>query len=88
MEAVDEVLANEITEQHSNLKTTDIDKRIAILQHDLAEQVKQRMKVISKATVIRKIANDLMAMSLEGINNNFDDDSMKEFLGATLRLSL
>ena len=82
MEAVDEVLANEITERHSNSKTTDIDKRIAILQHDLAEQNKAKEEVISKATVIRKIANDLMALSFGGINNNFDDDSLKEFLGS------
>ncbi len=82
MEAVDEVLANEITERHSNSKTTDIDKRIAILQHDLAEQNKAKEEVISKASVIRKIANDLMAISLGGINNNFDDDSLKEFLGS------
>lgn len=85
MEAVDEVLANEITEQHSNSKTTDIDKRIAILQHDLAEQDKAKEEVISKATVIRKIATGLMAIS-KGINNTFDNDSMKEFLGANSAL--
>ncbi|MFZ0514188.1 MAG: ribosome rescue protein RqcH [Candidatus Nitrosopolaris sp.] len=86
MEAVDDVLANEITEKHSNLKTTEIDKRISILQHDLAEQNKAKEEVISKATVIRKIANDLMAISPEGITNTFDDDSMKEFLAANSAL--
>jgi predicted ribosome quality control (RQC) complex YloA/Tae2 family protein len=86
MEAVDEVLANEIAERHSNLKTTEIDKRVAILEHDLAEQNKAKEEVIAKAAVIRKIANDLMAISLEGINNTFDDDSMKEFLAANSAL--
>jgi len=85
MEAVDEVLANEITERHSNSKTTDIDKRIAILQHDLAEQDKAKEEVISKATVIRKIATGLMAIS-KGISTTFEDDSMKEFLGANSAL--
>ncbi|HET7148083.1 MAG TPA: ribosome rescue protein RqcH [Candidatus Nitrosopolaris sp.] len=81
MEAVDEVLANEITERHSNSKTTDIDKKIAILEHDLEEQNRAKDEVISKAAIIRKFANDLMAISLEGINNTFDGDSVKEFLG-------
>ncbi len=86
MEAVDEVLANDIAERHSNLRTTEIDKRVAILEHDLAEQNKAKEQVIAKAAVIRKIANDLMAISLEGINNTFDDDSMKEFLAANSAL--
>jgi predicted ribosome quality control (RQC) complex YloA/Tae2 family protein len=86
MEAVDEVLANEIAEQHSNLNTTDIDKRVAILEHDLAEQDKAKEEVSAKAAVIRKIANELMAISLEGINNTFEDDPMKEFLAANSAL--
>jgi predicted ribosome quality control (RQC) complex YloA/Tae2 family protein len=86
MEAVDEVLANEITEKHSNLKTTEIDKRISLLQHDLAEQNKAKEEVISKATAIRKIANNLMAISRNGITNTVDDDSVKEFLAASSAL--
>ena len=82
MEAVDEVLTNEITERHSTLKTTEIDKRVAVLEHDLAEQNKAKEEVIAKAGVIRKIANDLMAISLEGNTSSFDDVSMKEFLAA------
>jgi len=86
MEAVDDVLTNEITERHSSLKTTEFDKRVAILEHDLAEQNKAKEEVIAKAAVIRQIANDLMAISLEGIKNTFDDDSMKEFLAANSAL--
>jgi predicted ribosome quality control (RQC) complex YloA/Tae2 family protein len=83
MEAVDEVLANEITEKHSNLKTIEIDKRISLLQHDIEEQNKAKEEVILKATAIRKIANDLMAISLKGITNTVDNDSVKEFLTAS-----
>lgn len=83
MEAVDEVLANDIVEKHSNLKTIEIDKRISILQHDLEEQNKAKEEVISKARAIRKIAHDLMVIYTERITNTFDEDSMKEFLAAS-----
>ncbi|MGA8081185.1 MAG: ribosome rescue protein RqcH [Candidatus Nitrosopolaris sp.] len=86
MEAVDEVLTNEITEKHGNLKTSEIDKRIALLEHDLAEQNKAKEEVISKATAIRKTANDLMTISRNGITNNVEDDSVKEFLAASSAL--
>jgi predicted ribosome quality control (RQC) complex YloA/Tae2 family protein len=80
MEAVDEVLANEINEKHSNLKTIEIDKRISLLQHDIAEQNKAKEEVISKAMVLRRIANDLMEISLKGITNTVDNDSVKQIL--------
>jgi predicted ribosome quality control (RQC) complex YloA/Tae2 family protein len=75
MEGVDEVLANEITEKHGNLKTSEIDKRISVLEHDLAEQNKAKDEVISKATAIRRIASELMAISRNGIIYNIDDSS-------------
>lgn len=81
MEGVDEVLANEITEKHGNLKTSEIDKRISLLKHDLAEQNKAKDEVISKATAIRKIASELMAISRNEIN--VGDDSLREFLAAS-----
>jgi len=59
---------------------------VTILEHDLAEQNKAKEEIIAKAAVIRKIANYLMAISLEGINYTFDDDSMKEFLAANSAL--
>src|SRR5215472_11171372 len=82
MEGVDEVLANEITEEHGNLKTSEIDKRVSVLEHDLAEQNKAKDEVITKATAIRKIASELMGISQNGIINNFEDASVKEFLAA------
>ena len=80
MEGVDEVLTNEITEKHGNLKTFEIDKRITLLKHDLAEQNKAKDEVISKATAIRKIASELMTISRNGIIYNVDDRSVREFL--------
>jgi predicted ribosome quality control (RQC) complex YloA/Tae2 family protein len=82
MEGVDEVLANEITEKHGNLKTSELEKRISLLKHDIAEQSKAKDEVISKATAIRKIASELMAISRNGIIYNVDDDSVKEILAA------
>jgi predicted ribosome quality control (RQC) complex YloA/Tae2 family protein len=82
MEGVDEVLANEITETHGNLKTSEIDKRISVLEHDVAEQNKAKDEVISKATAIRKIASELMAVSRNGILYNIDDPSVREFFAA------
>lgn len=82
MEGVDEVLANEITEKHGNLRTSEIDKRISLLKHDLAEQNKAKDEVIAKAAAIRKIASELMAISRNGIIYNVDDVSVREFLAA------
>jgi predicted ribosome quality control (RQC) complex YloA/Tae2 family protein len=82
MAGVDEVLANEITEKHGNLKTSEIDKRISVLEHDLAEQNKAKDEVISKATAIRKIAGELMAISRDGVIYNIDDVPVREFLTA------
>lgn len=82
MAGVDEVLANEITEKHGNLKTSEIDKRISVLEHDLAEQNKAKDEVISKATAIRKIAGELMAISRDGVIYNIDDGPVREFLTA------
>jgi predicted ribosome quality control (RQC) complex YloA/Tae2 family protein len=83
MEGVDEVLANEITEKHGNLKTSEIDKRISLLKHDLAEQNNAKDEVISKATAIRKIASELMAISRNGIIYKVDDDLVRDFLAAS-----
>lgn len=82
MEAVDEVLTNEIIELHRNLQTTELQKRIAGLQHDLAEQKKAKEHVISKATLLRKIARELMDLSHESGNNILDDNSLKEIFAA------
>jgi predicted ribosome quality control (RQC) complex YloA/Tae2 family protein len=88
MEGVDEVLANEITEKHGNLKTSEIDKRISVLEHDIAEQNKAKDEVISKATAIRKTAGELMAISRDGVIYNIDDGPVREFLTANFSASI
>jgi predicted ribosome quality control (RQC) complex YloA/Tae2 family protein len=81
MDAVDEVFSHEILDIGRNKNTTEIEKQIAILEHDLTEQNKAKEEVISKSTAIRKIANELMTLSYRGIYS-FDDESIKELLTA------
>ena len=81
MDAVDEVFSHEILDTGRNKNTTEIEKQIAILEHDLTEQNKAKEEVISKSTAIRKIANELMTLSYRGIYS-FDDESIKELLTA------
>jgi predicted ribosome quality control (RQC) complex YloA/Tae2 family protein len=81
MDAIDEVLSGNILDLGRNIKTIEIGKEIASLEHDLTEQNKAKEEVISKSTMIRKIASELMALSYAGANN-FDDDSVKELLAA------
>jgi predicted ribosome quality control (RQC) complex YloA/Tae2 family protein len=81
MDAIDEVLSGDILDLGLNIKTIEIGKEIAILEHDLTEQNKAKEEVISKSNTIRKIANELMALSYTGAHS-FGDDSVKEFLAA------
>jgi predicted ribosome quality control (RQC) complex YloA/Tae2 family protein len=61
MEALDEVLSVEILDAGKSSKTVEIDRQIAILEHDLAEQNKAKEEVLQKASAIRKLAGELMA---------------------------
>lgn len=61
MEALDEVLSSEILDAGKSSKTIEIDKQIAILEHDLNEQNKAKEEVLQKAAAIRKLAGELMA---------------------------
>ena len=79
MDAIDEVLSGDILDLGRNIKTIEIGKVIAILEHDLTEQNKAKEEVISKSNTIRKIANELMALSYTGAHS-FGDDSVKELL--------
>jgi predicted ribosome quality control (RQC) complex YloA/Tae2 family protein len=63
MDAVDEVLRNEIVDIGRSSKTVDLDKQIAVLEHDLEEQNKAKEAVMSKSAAIRKLASELMAIS-------------------------
>ena len=81
MDAIDEVLSGNILDLGRNIKTIEIGKEIASLEHDLTEQNKAKEEVVSKSNTIRKIASELMALSYTGAHN-FDDDSVKELLEA------
>src|SRR5919106_1582251 len=61
------------------IRTNEIDRQIALLEHDLSQLNKAKQAVISKATAIRKIANELMELSYIGIND-YTDDSVKSLL--------
>lgn len=63
MEALDEVLSAEILDVGRSSKTIEIDKQIAILEHDLHEQEKAKEAVLQKAETIRKVAGELMQAS-------------------------
>jgi predicted ribosome quality control (RQC) complex YloA/Tae2 family protein len=79
LDAIDEVLSNNIMNIDSNIRTIEIDRQIALLEHDLSQLNKAKEAVISKATAIRKIANELMELSYIGIND-YTDDSVKSLL--------
>src|SRR5919202_687174 len=81
MDAIDEVLSGDILDLGRNIKTVEIGKEIASLEHDLTEQNKAKEEVISKSKTIRKIASELMALSYSGVHA-FDEGRVKELLAA------
>jgi predicted ribosome quality control (RQC) complex YloA/Tae2 family protein len=64
MEALDEVLCNDIITIGKKIHTVELDKRISILEHDLQEQDKAKQRVLSKSSAIRNLAADLMNISI------------------------
>ena len=64
MDALDEVLCNDIITIGKKIHTVELDKRISILEHDLHEQDKAKQKVLSKSNSIRNLAADLMKISI------------------------
>ena len=79
MEAIDQVLSNEILSIGRSLKTEETDKKILELEHDLEEQNKAKMSVISKSKSLRSIAHELMKLSSFGIQD-MNDNSVKTLL--------
>jgi predicted ribosome quality control (RQC) complex YloA/Tae2 family protein len=63
MDAVDEVLSSEIMEIGRSSKTVELNKQIAVLEHDLEEQNKAKETVLQKAAAIRRLAGELMSVS-------------------------
>lgn len=78
MEAVDEVLTGEIFDVGRSTRTVEIDKQIAVLEHDLAEQNKAKEAVLAKSADIRKLADELMRLSYNGP----DENKLREVLAA------
>jgi len=63
MDALDEVLCNDLITIGKRLHTIELDNKLSILEHDLSEQDKAKQKVLAKSTTIRKLASDLMNIS-------------------------
>jgi predicted ribosome quality control (RQC) complex YloA/Tae2 family protein len=78
MDAVDEVLSNEILDIGRSSRTVELDKQIAVLEHDLAEQNKAKEAVMQKSAAIRRLADELMALSYQ----NPDDGKVHDALAA------
>jgi len=78
MEAVDEVLSSEILDIGRSSKTVELDKQIAVLEHDLDEQNKAKEAVMQKSAAIRKLADGLMTLSYQ----NPDDSKIHDILAA------
>jgi predicted ribosome quality control (RQC) complex YloA/Tae2 family protein len=66
MDAVDEVLSDEIMDIGRNSRTVELDRQIAVLEHDFEELNKAKETVLKKAAAIRKLAGELMALSYRG----------------------
>jgi predicted ribosome quality control (RQC) complex YloA/Tae2 family protein len=66
MDAVDEVLSAEILDVGRSSRTIELDRQIAVLEHDLEEQNKAKEAVMQKSAAIRKLAGDLMTLSYQG----------------------
>lgn len=82
MDAVDEVLSAETLDIGRSSKTLDLDRQIAVLEHDLEEQNKAKEAVMQKSASIRRLAKQLMALSYQ----NPDDGMIHDVLAANSAL--
>src|SRR5581483_6089164 len=55
-------------------KTVELDKQIAVLEHDLTEQNKAKEAVMLKSAAIRKLAGELMTLSYQAPDENKMND--------------
>ncbi len=78
MDAVDEVLSAEILDIGRSRRTVELDRQIAILEHDLDEQNKAKDAVMRKSAAIRKLAGELMTISY----SDASEDAMNDMLAA------
>ena len=73
MDGIDQVLSNEILTIGRDLKTEEANRKILELEHDLEEQNKAKMQVISKSKSLRNLAHELMKLSSIGIQDMNDN---------------
>jgi predicted ribosome quality control (RQC) complex YloA/Tae2 family protein len=73
MDGIDQVLSNEILTIGRNLKTEEANRKILELEHDLEEQNKAKMQVISKSKSLRNLAHELMKLSSIGVQHMNDN---------------
>jgi predicted ribosome quality control (RQC) complex YloA/Tae2 family protein len=78
MDAVDEVLSSEILDIGRSSRTVELDRQIAVLEHDLEEQNKAKEAVMNKSAAIRRLADDLMSLSYQSP----DDGKVHDVLAA------
>ena len=80
MEALDLVLSNNIINRGKNSQTGEIDKEIATLEHDIAEQDRAKDLVILKASEIRMLAAALMTYSYQQPIKTVDSESLEKLM--------
>jgi predicted ribosome quality control (RQC) complex YloA/Tae2 family protein len=85
MDAVDEVLSAEILDVGRSSRTIELDRQIAILEHDLEEQNKAKEAVMQKSAAIRRLAGDLMALSYQGAEEPAIDAVMSQNSAAIVK---
>ena len=73
MDGIDQVLSNEILTIGRDLKTEEANRKILELEHDLEEQNKAKMQVLSKSKSLRILAHELMKLSSIGIQDMNDN---------------
>jgi predicted ribosome quality control (RQC) complex YloA/Tae2 family protein len=83
MEAIDQVFTSDILDTGRSMRTNDIDKQIASLEHDMEEQNRAKEAVLLKADGIRKLASELMTLSYQHVENNNSDLLARVLLSAS-----
>jgi predicted ribosome quality control (RQC) complex YloA/Tae2 family protein len=79
MDALDLVFSNTIVNRGKSTQTGEIDRQVASLEHDIAEQDRAKELVILKASEIRALASALMGYSHHQLT---ESDSLENLLGS------
>jgi len=65
MQAIDEVLGDQIFGLARSQKVSSLEQQLALLEHDLDQQEKAKMDVIVKGNSLRNLAKDIMGIAHE-----------------------